>query len=112
MWSFNFEWSFYIQVLTKTHSTFPLQYEENKGKKSKSSSETKPRKPRKKYARTAAAKSYQCESCGKTFEHKQGWARHMQKHVGEPGVEIPGMVRSDLTFLINRDSQKSEVRQC
>ena len=34
-------------------------------------------------------KSYQCESCGKTFDVKQGWARHMQRHAGEPGIEIP-----------------------
>ena len=32
---------------------------------------------------------YQCESCGKIYDSKAPWARHMQKHIGEPGIEIP-----------------------
>ena len=39
---------------------------------------------------TSAFKYHKCESCGKTYDSKQAWARHMQKHKGEPGVEIPG----------------------
>ena len=39
---------------------------------------------------TSALKYHKCESCGKTYDNKQAWARHMQKHKGEPGVEIPG----------------------
>ena len=38
----------------------------------------------------AEKKSFKCEACASTFVSEGRWALHMQKHRGEPGVDVPG----------------------
>ena len=37
--------------------------------------------------------AYKCDPCELPFKTHKKWARHMQRHKGEPGVHIPPLGR-------------------
>ena len=45
-----------------------------------------------------ARKSFKCDACSATFVSEGRWALHMQKHRGEPGVDVPGRVHQSSGF--------------
>ena len=49
-------------------------------------------------------KSFKCEACSAIFVSEGRWALHMQKHRGEPGVDVPGRVhQSSWLFGLRQD---------